>query len=361
MDKLQPLKLDGQPLKRPIIISGPCSAETEEQTLKTARELARCGVRIFRAGIWKPRTRPGSFEGVGEIGLEWLAKVKEETGMFTATEVATAQHVKAAVGAGIDLLWLGARTTANPFAVQEIADAIEKCGREIPVFVKNPLNPDLELWIGALLRLYNSGIRMLGAIHRGFSSYGTHIYRNMPQWYIPIELRRRIPQLPLICDPSHISGKRDLVAPVAQEALDLDFDGLIIESHSNPECALSDKNQQLSPNDFGDMMRKLIFRQQKLPEENLTVLRQQIDSIDNELLDILSRRMAVSREIGEYKKDHGMPVFQVDRHDNMMRERINSASDLGMSEEFIKKMLSAVHEESVRQQLRILNVSDKNL
>lgn len=355
MEELQALTIEGQKLSRPILIAGPCSAESERQTLQTAEALAAQGFRIFRAGIWKPRTRPGGFEGVGSPGLEWLKKVKRETGMATATEVATPLHVKAAIDAGIDMIWLGARTTANPFAVQEIADAIESSHRDIPVLVKNPLNPDLELWIGALQRLYNAGVRMIGAIHRGFSTYGTHIYRNMPLWYIPIELRRRLPKLPIICDPSHITGKSDMVGAMAQEAIDLDFDGLIIESHICPECALSDKDQQVTPARLQDIIGRLIFREQKQPTENLTLLRQEIDSIDNELLDLLSRRMAVSREIGEYKKSRSMPAFQVERHDNMMKTRLNSAADLGMSPEFIRKMLSAIHEESLRQQLKILN------
>ncbi|MDE5895006.1 MAG: 3-deoxy-7-phosphoheptulonate synthase, partial [Muribaculum intestinale] len=231
----------------PIIIAGPCSAETEEQVLSTARELARNGVKIFRAGIWKPRTKPGGFEGVGREGLPWLAKVKEETGMLTATEVATRQHVEDALAAGVDILWIGARTSANPFAIQEIADALQEAGKDVPVLVKNPVNPDLELWIGALQRLYNAGIHRLGAIHRGFSAYGKHLYRNMPQWHIPIELRRRFPNLTLVCDPSHIGGKRELVAPLSQQALDMGFDGLIIESHCDPDCAWSDKAQQVTP------------------------------------------------------------------------------------------------------------------
>lgn len=340
--------------KRPFIISGPCSAESEEQTLATARELADIGIKIFRGGIWKPRTKPGGFEGVGAIGLEWLAKVRRDTGMLTATEVATASHVEMAVNSGVNVVWIGARTTANPFAVQEIADALRSLGVDVPVLVKNPLNPDLDLWIGALERLYKAGIRRLGAIHRGFSAYDTHIYRNLPQWHIPIELRRRLPQLPIICDPSHIAGKRQLIEPLCQEAIDLDFNGLIIETHCCPDSALSDSAQQLTPAQLKNILEKLSYHEHKSSTEQLTELRREIDSIDNELLDILARRMAVSREIGEYKKKNDMPVFQVDRHDNIVKSRVKAASEMEMSEQFVRRLMSIVHEESVRQQLRII-------
>ena len=241
MKDLQQILLPGVDRKRPLIIAGPCSAETEEQVMNTARQLAEQGIKIFRAGIWKPRTKPGGFEGVGVEGLAWLKRVKEETGMYTATEVATERHVFEALKHGIDILWIGARTTANPFAVQEIADALK--GVDIPVLIKNPVNPDLELWIGAVERIYNAGLRRLGVIHRGFSSYDKHLYRNMPQWHIPIELRRRLPNLHIFCDPSPIGGKRELVAPLCQQAMDMGFDGLIVESHCDPDCAWSDKNQ----------------------------------------------------------------------------------------------------------------------
>ena len=241
---LQPIELEGVSKERPLVIAGPCSAETEEQVMNTATQLANKGVKIFRAGIWKPRTKPGGFEGIGVEGLAWLKRVKQETGMYVATEVATAKHVFEALKAGIDILWIGARTTANPFAVQEIADALK--GVDIPVLVKNPVNPDLELWIGALERINNAGLKRLGVIHRGFSSYDKKIYRNLPQWHIPIELRRRIPNLPILCDPSHIGGKRELVAPLCQQAMDLGFDGLIVESHCCPDCAWSDASQQVT-------------------------------------------------------------------------------------------------------------------
>ena len=241
MNDIKPIKFCGVDSKRPVVIAGPCSAETEEQVMETAKDLAKNGVRIFRAGIWKPRTKPGGFEGVCSVGLTWLQEVKKETGMLVATEVANKQHVEEALNAGVDVLWIGARTSANPFAMQEIADSL--VGADVPVLVKNPVNPDLELWIGAMQRIYNAGIRQIGAIHRGFSAYGKHLYRNMPQWHIPIELRRRMPELTLICDPSHIGGKRELVAPLSQQAMDMGFDGLIVESHCDPDSAWSDKSQ----------------------------------------------------------------------------------------------------------------------
>ncbi len=355
MTDLKPILSDESGAIHPIIIAGPCSAETEEQVLSTARELAKNGVKIFRAGIWKPRTKPGGFEGVGREGLPWLAKVKEETGMLTATEVATRQHVEDALAAGIDILWIGARTSANPFAMQEIADALQEAGKDIPVLVKNPVNPDLELWIGALQRLYNAGIRRLGAIHRGFSAYGKHLYRNMPQWHIPIELRRRFPNLPLISDPSHIGGKRELVAPLSQQALDMGFDGLIIESHCDPDCAWSDKAQQITPDVLNFILNTLVLRDATVTTESLTLLRQQIDELDNELLEVLNKRMRVSREIGQYKKEHRMPVLQIGRHDEIMQTRARLAEEMGMSGEFMRNVLSAIHEESVRQQIEIFN------
>ncbi|MCM1094241.1 MAG: bifunctional 3-deoxy-7-phosphoheptulonate synthase/chorismate mutase type II [Lachnospiraceae bacterium] len=355
MTELKPLFGEGVADIHPIIIAGPCSAETEEQVLAAAHELAKNGVKIFRAGIWKPRTKPGGFEGVGSLGLQWLKRVKEETGMMTSTEVATRQHVNDAIEAGVDILWIGARTSANPFAMQEIADAIKESGADIPVLVKNPVNPDLELWIGALQRLYNAGITRLGAIHRGFSSYGKHLYRNLPQWHIPIELRRRYPNLPLICDPSHIGGKRELVAPLSQQALDMGFDGLIIESHCDPDCAWSDKAQQVTPEVLNFILNTLVLRDSVVSTESLNLLRQQIDELDNELLEVLNKRMRVSREIGQYKKEHRMPVLQIGRHDEIMQSRAALAEEMGMSGDFMRTVLSAIHEESVRQQIEVLN------
>lgn len=357
MKDIQPLNIGGNVIESPLLIAGPCSAETEEQTLETARKLSLYGLKIFRAGIWKPRTKPGGFEGVGEEGLKWLQRVKDETGMIIATEVANSLHVKTALAAGIDILWIGARTSANPFAVQEIADELEKIGKNIPVMVKNPVNPDLELWIGALERLYNAGIRQLAAIHRGFSVYGNHVYRNMPQWQIPIELKRRMANLPVIHDPSHMGGKRELVKPLAQQAIDMGFDGLIIESHYNPAYALSDKSQQITPEEFDQILKELKWRPRKDATERLDILRRQIDEIDDELIKLLDRRMKVSRDIGKYKKEHLMPVFQVDRHDSIMQNRVKMGKELGMSEDFMKKILRAIHEESVRLQLNILDDS----
>ena len=355
MEDLQPITLEGIDPQKPLLIAGPCSAETEEQVIQTATELAANGVKIFRAGIWKPRTKPGGFEGVGVEGLQWLKKVKELTGMYTSTEVATKQHVEAALEAGVDLLWIGARTSANPFAMQEIADALQEVGADVPVLIKNPVNPDLELWIGAMQRIYNAGIKRIGAIHRGFSAYGKHLYRNLPQWHIPIELRRRMPNLPIICDPSHIGGKRELVAPISQQALDMGFDGLIIESHCDPDCAWSDKSQQVTPDVLNFIVNTLVLRDESHTTESLTLLRQQIDTLDNELLEVLNKSMRVSREIGQYKKEHRMPVLQAGRYDDIIQSRVKLAMEMGMSSDFMKSVLAAIHEESVRQQIEILN------
>lgn len=355
MKNLKPIGLPGTSGSEPIIIAGPCSAESRQQVLQTASALAEGGIKLFRAGIWKPRTHPGGFEGVGAEGLEWLAEVKRITGMATATEVATRAHVEAALRAGIDIVWIGARTSANPFAMQEIADTLSELNPDIPVFVKNPVNPDLELWIGALMRLYNAGIHRLGAIHRGFSSYGKHLYRNVPQWDIPFELARRFPALPIICDPSHIGGKRELVGPLSQEALDMGFNGLIIESHCDPDCALSDKSQQVTPEVLNFILSTLVVRAQVQTTENLAMLRRQIDSLDNELLDVLGRRFAVCRDIGQYKKEHRMTIVQAGRFDTVMNSRVAAGVELGMDADFMSSLLSAIHEESVRQQLEILN------
>lgn len=351
LQHILPIFDDGAGNHSPVIIAGPCSAETEAQVLATARSLAACGIGIYRAGIWKPRTKPGGFEGVGEKGLEWLRKVKEETGMKVATEVATAAHVEAALNAGIDLLWIGARTTANPFAMQEVADVLSASGKDVPVLVKNPVSPDLELWIGALERIYNAGIRHIGAIHRGFSTYGERVYRNSPQWRIPLELRIRYPHLPIICDPSHIGGRSDLIAPLAQEALDMGFDGLIIESHCNPEKAWSDAAQQVTPQRLNEILHSLKVRNTPVMPGSLTELRTRIDALDEELLDILAKRMEVSREIGQYKSSRNMPVVQSERFGDLLSSRIKSAAAMGMSDEFVRNIFSAIHEESVRMQI----------
>ncbi|MDR1763521.1 MAG: bifunctional 3-deoxy-7-phosphoheptulonate synthase/chorismate mutase type II [Dysgonamonadaceae bacterium] len=353
--ELESILLPGVSEQRPLVIAGPCSAESEEQVMETARSLASKGVQIFRAGIWKPRTKPGGFEGAGVAGLPWLQRVKRETGMYTSTEIATKQHVLDAVKHGIDLLWIGARTTANPFAVQEIADTLLISGFQGPVLIKNPVNPDLELWIGAIERIYNAGIRKIGVIHRGFSSYEKKLYRNLPQWHIPIELKRRIPKMPLICDPSHIGGKRELIAPLCQQAMDLNYDGLIIESHCNPDCALSDKEQQVTPDVLEYIISMLVVRETKQTTENLTNLRRQIDEIDGELLSILSKRMRISREIGQYKKEHNMPVLQTLRYDEILENRSSQADKMGIGVPFMKTVLEAIHEESIRQQIEVLN------
>lgn len=351
--ELESILLPGVDGQRPIVIAGPCSAETEEQVMETAKSLAERGTKIFRAGIWKPRTKPGGFEGVGVEGLSWLKRVKKETGMYVTTEVATKDHVFEALKAGIDILWIGARTSANPFAVQEIADALK--GVDVPVLIKNPVNPDLELWIGAIQRIYNAGIRRIGVIHRGFSSYDKKMYRNSPLWHIPIELRRRIPHLPIFCDPSHIGGKRELVAPLCQQAMDLSFDGLIIESHCNPDKAWSDASQQITPEVLDYVLNLLVIRDSNQTTENLAELRRQIDGIDEQLLELLAKRMRISREIGIYKKEHNMPILQSPRYSEILEKRSNMGEQMELNTEFVKNILKNIHEESVHQQMIIMN------
>ena len=338
---------------RPLIIAGPCSAETEEQVMQTAQQLVQKGCRIFRAGIWKPRTKPGGFEGNGEAALPWLSQVKKETGMLVSTEVATPEHVELALKYGVDVLWVGARTSANPFAMQALADAMK--GLDVPVFVKNPVNPDLELWIGALERINQAGIKRLGAIHRGFSSYDKKIYRNLPMWQIPIELHRRIPDLPIICDPSHIGGTRELIAPLCQQAMDLGFDGLIVESHCEPDKAWSDAKQQVTPDVLDYILSLLVVRSESVTTEGITMLRKQIDELDNQLMDLLAKRMRVCREIGQYKKEHNMTVLQTARYNEILEKRGAQGALCGMGAKFVKKIFEEVHEESVRQQIEILN------
>jgi chorismate mutase len=350
---LEPLNLPGVENKRPLVIAGPCSAETEEQVMETALQLAKNGVKIFRAGVWKPRTKPGGFEGHGAIALPWMKRVKEETGMLVTTEVATAKHVEQALEAGIDILWIGARTSANPFAVQDIADALK--GIDIPVLVKNPINPDLELWVGALERVNGAGIKRIAAIHRGFSSYDKKIYRNLPMWQIPIELSRRIPNLPLICDPSHIGGRRDLIAPLCQQAMDVGMDGLIIESHCNPDSAWSDANQQVSPDILDYILNMLVIRDQIQTTESIVALRKQIDDIDNQIMDMLAKRMRVCREIGHYKKEHGMTIAQTSRYSEILDRRGAQAALCGINPGCVRLIFEAIHEESVAQQVEIIN------
>ena len=349
---LSPLNLPSDN-ERPFVIAGPCSAETEEQVMTTARELAMKGCHNFRAGVWKPRTKPGGFEGHGEPALVWLAEVKKETKMLVSTEVATSEHVELALKYGIDILWIGARTSANPFAMQAIADALK--GVDVPVFVKNPVNPDLELWVGALERLNQAGVKRLGAIHRGFSSYEQKIYRNAPMWQIPIELRRRIPALPLISDPSHIGGRRELIAPLCQQAMDLGFDGLIIESHCDPDKAWSDAKQQVTPDVLDYILSLLVIRDEHTMTEGITQLRKQIDELDNQLMDLLAKRMKVCREIGQYKKEHNMTVLQANRYNEILNKRGAQGSLCGMDPEFVAHVFENIHEESVRQQIEIIN------
>ena len=345
--------LPGVDAKRPLVIAGPCSAESEEQVLTTGRSLAAQGVKIFRAGIWKPRTKPGGFEGVGMIGLPWLQKLKAETGMYTAVEVATKAHVEAALAFGVDILWIGARTTANPFAMQEIADTLQ--GHDLPVLIKNPVNPDVELWVGGIERIYRAGIHKLGVIHRGFSSADKTIYRNVPNWHIAIELRRRFPNLPIICDPSHIGGRRDLIQPLSQQAMDLGFDGLIVESHCNPDEAWSDAKQQVTPDALKEILSSLVIRDTVKTTEDLVDLRHQIDEIDDKILEILAKRMRISGEVANYKKEHAMPVLQAGRYDEILTKRSEQGSALGMSPEFVKEVFEAIHAESVRKQIEIIN------
>ncbi len=350
--EIKKLELKGVDPRRPVVIAGPCSAETREQVLETAEKLAANGVKIFRAGIWKPRTKPGGFEGVGVPGLAWLREVKEKFGMLTATEVATPAHVFEALKAGVDVLWIGARTVTNPFAMQELADALR--GTDMPVLVKNPVNPDIELWIGAIQRLWNAGLRNIGVIHRGFSSYDKKIYRNAPLWHIPIELRRRFPEMTIFCDPSHIGGKRELVAPLAQQAMDLNFDGLIIESHCDPDHALSDAAQQLTPEVLDYTLNMLVIRDNAQTTENITVLRKQIDELDTQLLQLLAKRMGVSREIGTYKKEHNMPILQSNRYDEILKSRREMGEQMDLDGEFVNKIMTSVHEESVRVQMKLM-------
>ena len=350
--ELKPLGLPSDN-KRPIVIAGPCSAETEEQVMTTAKKLAEKGCHNFRAGVWKPRTKPGGFEGNGEKALPWLQEVKKETGMLVATEVATPEHVELALKYGVDILWVGARTSANPFAVQALADSLR--GVDVPVLVKNPVNPDIELWIGAMERINQAGVRRMAAVHRGFSSYDKKIYRNLPMWQIPIELHRRIPDLPIICDPSHIGGSRELIAPLSQQAMDMGFDGLLIESHCDPDKAWSDAKQQVKPDVLDYILSLLVIRNETYTTEGITQLRSQIDELDNQLMDLLAKRMRVCREIGQYKKEHNMTVVQAARYSEILEKRGAQGTLCGMAPEFVAHIFECVHEESVRQQIEIIN------
>jgi chorismate mutase len=344
--------------KRPLIISGPCSAETEEQVIETAKRLAATGkVDVMRAGIWKPRTRPGSFEGIGAKGLPWLLNAKKITGIPWAVEVATSKQVEDALTFGVDVLWIGARTTVNPFSVQDVADALR--GVDIPVLIKNPINPDLELWLGAVERVAKAGIKNIGLIHRGFSSYGNTEYRNAPMWHLAIEMKRRYPEMMMINDPSHICGNRHMLQDVAQKAIDLDFDGLIIESHIDPDNAWSDAKQQITPERLNEMLSSIIWRKEDVASEEfhavMEKMRQQINQLDDELMQILGQRMKVADKIGQYKKDNNITILQTNRWNAILERAFAKGEKLGLSKEFITKYFDAIHMESISHQNKIMN------
>ena len=348
--------LDDLHLNHPVVIAGPCSAETEEQVLKIAHSLKNTDVSFFRAGIWKPRTRPGMFEGVGALGLQWLQRVKEETGLKTATEVANKDHVKLALEHDIDMLWIGARSTVSPFIIQEIADELE--GTDKIILVKNPVNPDLPLWIGALERLQRAGIKNLGVIHRGFSTYEKTKYRNIPEWQLVIELQNKFPNLPIICDPSHITGKRDLIFDVSQTALDLNFEGLMIETHCNPDAAWSDAAQQVTSERLVEIMNDLRIRKISTSEEDyvskLGNLRSRIDIIDEQLLDLLKKRMDIADEIGALKKTNNVAILQNTRWHEILGKMILEGEQHNLSEEFVIQVFKAIHQESINRQERVV-------
>ncbi|MDR2424388.1 MAG: bifunctional 3-deoxy-7-phosphoheptulonate synthase/chorismate mutase type II [Prevotellaceae bacterium] len=347
----------------PLLIAGPCSAESEEQLVDTAVKLKNTKrVSFFRAGIWKPRTRPNSFEGIGVKGLPWMQTVKKETGFRIATEVANAEHVELALKYGVDLLWVGARTSANPFSVQEIADALK--GSDVAVLVKNPVNPDVELWIGALERISKAGIKKLGAIHRGFSSYEKSVFRNLPMWNIPIELKAACPDLPIVCDPSHICGNTELIPFIAQKSLDMEVNGLMIEVHNNPGCAWSDAKQQLTPDQYGDLIYGLLLRSTS-PMQNqaptaLSKMREEIDLLDDEIIQKLSLRMKISEKIGQYKKENNVTILQMDRWSSIVGNRLNMGKAMGLSEDFLKKYLDLIHQESINIQSDVMNKRIRN-
>ncbi len=345
---------------KPLVISGPCSAESEQQVLDIAREIAKIpNVKIFRAGIWKPRTRPGSFEGVGEKGLKWLQQVKAESGLLTAVEVANPEHIRLAVKHDVDILWIGARTVVNPFSLQELASELK--GIDKPIMVKNPVNPDLDLWIGAIERFNLAGITKIAAVHRGFYFFDKTPYRNAPMWEIPIELKRRFPNLPVICDPSHICGERTMLLDVAQKSLDLDMDGVMIEAHTDPDKALTDPQQQITPGELSLIVDKLIVRTKRGDfelENKLELLRSEIDKIDAELLQILARRMEVVDEIGNYKKENNITILQLKRWTKIVRDRLKTGTNAGLRKSFIQTLLEVVHNESIQRQTEIFNKDD---
>ena len=338
---------------KPILIAGPCSAEGEEQVLETAAQLSRIGCKIFRAGVWKPRTKPGGFEGYGEKALVWLKAVKEQSNMLVATEVATPKHVELALSYGVDILWVGARTSSSPFAMQELAGALR--GVDVPVLVKNPVCPDLGLWIGAMERLSQSGVTKIAAVHRGFPLYGEQIYRNAPIWQIPIELRRCIPNLPIFIDPSHMGGQRDLVQSLCQQAMELCYDGLMIESHCSPDDALTDAAQQVSPMSLGHILSELNIRNNKIKDDELSEYRAQINEADERIVKMLANRMGVCRKVAKYKSEHDMSVLQAKRYDELLRKWEEWADVYGLSYDFTQRLFGLIHEESVNEQMKILN------
>ncbi len=348
--------------KKPLIISGPCSAENEKQLMDTAESLLKTGrVTVFRAGIWKPRTRPNSFEGVGEEGLLWLHTVKKETGFLTATEVANPRHVELCLKHEVDILWAGARTVANPFSIQDIADSLK--GVDIPVMVKNPVNPDLDLWLGALERIHNAGITKILAIHRGFSTLRRPGFRNEPLWELPVELKILCPDLPIICDPSHIAGRRDLIPNVAQKAIDMDMTGLMIESHINPENALSDASQQITPEELAVILARLVIKKPAVfnPEFNtiLDQLRTMIDELDDNIMRTLASRMEISEKIGRYKRDNRVTIFQLQRWKEIVKRRVDAGEEMGLGRNFVKQLLKLIHRESINRQSELINHDDK--
>ena len=357
MNDLKPLF--GDSIQEPLYIAGPCSAESREQLLTTARGVAEAGVAILRAGVWKPRTKPGSFEGIGSRALDWMVEAREQYGLKIVTEVATPEHLELALKAGLDGVWIGARTTTNPFATQLIADALR--GVDTAVIVKNPVIPEVDLWVGAIERIYNSGVRRLAAVHRGFGTHQTTPYRNDPHWSVPIELHRRIPELTILSDPSHIGGRRDLVAQLSQQALDLGFSGLMIECHPAPDTALSDAAQQITPDALAELLHGLQLRRTPVGRDSISEYRLHIDSLDSRIIELLAERMEVARNIGEYKLKHGMAVVQHDRYNEMLMTVEMRADAMGLTKSFINQIFRTIHEESVRQQMQLKEGEAKNL
>lgn len=359
------VKMDINPISKwmpgidnPLLIAGPCSLETEEQVMTTAKLLAKDKrVFVFRGGVWKPRTRPGTFEGVGSIGLKWLNQVKQETGLPVGTEVANAQHTEEALKAGLDVLWIGARSTASPFVVQEIADVVK--GSDTVIMIKNPVNPDAQLWMGAVERIYNAGIKNIVGIHRGFTPFRETKYRNYPNWKTYIELKRLLPNLPVICDPSHIAGKREFLSEISQKAFDMGMDGLMLESHIDPSCALSDAAQQVTPADLAKILDKLVIRYENTNnpdfENHLDVLRNRIDAIDSELLETLASRVGIARQIGQYKKENNVTALQINRWTELMDNRVKIGNELDLNKTFVKILFQLIHEDSVRMQTEIMD------